>query len=115
MTRPSQIRQIVAELRRALGPEPAAWELLRLAALIVESHREPGGFGFEFDERAGRRPFFALAVDMAFQQDDGWKVVDFESRQGMIFGDDIDDNRYQTQSRLRGFFGRTVWPRIGTD
>jgi len=46
MTRPSQIRRVVAELRRALGPDVPAWQLLRLAAVIVEAHREPEGFDY---------------------------------------------------------------------
>jgi len=113
MTRPSQIRRIIADLRQALGPDVPAWEILQLAAIIVEAHREPEKL--DFREPAVRPPFFALDVDVAFRRDNGWKVVDFERRQGMIFGDEISDNHYRTQSRLRSLIGPLKWPRTEMD
>jgi hypothetical protein len=113
MARPSQIRQIVAELRRALGPEASANEILRLAGVIVESHRQPERFDFE--DPILRSPFFALDVDTALEQDNGWKVVAFERQQGMAFGDEISDNYHLIRAKIRRFVGPTLWPRSGMD
>ena len=81
MSRPSQIRRVVAELRAVLGPEYPFRDLLRLAAIIVRAHREP-----EVLDEGGyvRSAFFAIEVDLALQ-DGGWKVLDFERRGGMSF------------------------------
>ncbi len=113
MTRPSQIRRIVAELRAALGPDVPAWQLLQLAHHIVDAHREPEIH--DFDEPIARNPFFAMDVDLAFQRDNGWKVVDFERQQGMAFDDELPDSHYRTEARLRSLIGHTRWPRIETD
>jgi hypothetical protein len=102
-TRPDQVRRILAELRAALGPEVPAWELLQLAALIVQAHRQPEKLGWRGP--AARPPFFALDVDHAFARSGGWKVVDFERRQGMSFNDELPDSYYRAQSKLRGLLG----------
>lgn len=112
MARMSPIFRVFAELRRA-RPEIPAREVLRLAALIVKAHREPESF--EIDARAERRAFVALDVDTAFRQANGWRVVDFERRQGMPFGDEIPGAYYRVPARLSGLLGRTSWPRTGTD
>jgi hypothetical protein len=111
VTRPDQLRRVFVELRAVLPDEPA-WRLLKLAAYIVKAHREPESFDFE--EFVERSPFFALDVAQAIE-DGGWKVLDFERRQGMSFGDEISDNHHRTESRLRNLLGRTTWPRSGTD
>lgn len=113
MTRPSQIRRIVAELREVLGPDVPAWELLQLAYHFVEAHRAPEID--DYDEPAVRNSFFAAEVDLAFQRDNGWKVVDFERQQGMAFSDELPDSYYRTEARLRSLIGRTIWPRTETD
>lgn len=113
MTRPSQIKRLVAELRHALGPEPAAWELLQLANLILDAHREPDII--EFEEQASRSPFVALEVDDAFRRGGGFGVLNFERRQGMAFGDELSDDHDKTEARLRGLIGRTKWPRFDMD
>ncbi len=113
MSRPSQIRRLVAELRRALGPDVAAWELLQLANHFLEAHRQPEIVDFEAP--ASRSPFFALEVDTAFGRDGGFDVVDFERRQGMAFRDELSDDHFRTEARLRGLIGRTAWPRTDTD
>jgi hypothetical protein len=113
MTRPNQIRRIVAELRHALGNDVPAWELLQLARIVLEAHREPEVADFEAP--ASRSPFFALEVDTAFERDGGFGVLNFEQRQGMAFGDELPDDHYRTEARLRGLIGRTAWPRTETD
>lgn len=102
-TRPSQIRRVVAELRAALGPDVPAWELVQLAGFIVEAHRDPEKL--DFREPAPRPPFSALDVDLAFARSEGWKVLDFERRQGMIFTDELPDSYYRTQYRLKRLLG----------
>lgn len=84
LSRPSQIRRIVAELRAALGPDVPAWELLQLAAKFVEAHREPDAF--ELDDAVLPRAFHARELDVAFS-DGGWRVLEFERRAGMRFDD----------------------------
>lgn len=113
MTRPTQIRRLVAELRAALGPDIPAWELLLLARYFLEAHRDPERADFEAP--ASRSPFFALEVDTAFQRGGGFGVLNFERRQGMTFGDDYSDDHDRTEVRLRGLIGRTAWPRTDTD
>jgi len=111
VTRPDQLRRIFVELRAVLPDEPA-WRLLKLAAYIVKAHREPELL--DLDGFVERSPFFALDVAQAIA-DGGWKVLDFERRQGMSFGDEISENHYRTEVRLRYLIGRTSWPRSGTD
>lgn len=113
MTRPEQIRRIVAELRQALGPDVPAWELLQLAGIILAAHREPEVGDIEAPP--SRSPFFALEVDKAFGRGGGFGVLNFERRQGMKFSDDLSDDHYRTEARLRGLIGRTQWPRTETD
>jgi hypothetical protein len=112
MTRPSQLRRIVA-LLRAERPDAEYRHLLRLAAFIIESHRKPEIV--DYAERPSRPSFFALEVDKAFRRGAGFGVVNFEWRQGMTFGDERSDNHYRTEARLRGLIGRVSWPRTGTD
>lgn len=111
MTRPDQLRRIFVELRAVLPDEPA-WRLLKLAAYILKAHREPEGL--DLDGFVERSPFCSLDVAKAIE-DGGWKVLDFERRQGMSFGDEISENHYRTESRLRNLLGRTTWPRSGMD
>lgn len=99
MTRPSQLRRIVA-LLRAQRPDAEYRHLLRLAALIIEAHREPEIIDVEAPPF--RPSYHSLALDRAFG-DGGWRVLDFERRQGMSFVDDLPDNHYRAQERLLRF------------
>lgn len=112
MSRPNQIRRIIAELRRALGPDVPAWQLLRMADLIVQAYREPEVV--DFDEGIERSPFYARDVARAFD-DGGWKVLDHEVKQGLSLSDDLPDHRLRTEAKLRNLLGRTSWPRTETD
>jgi hypothetical protein len=111
VTRPDQLRKVFALLCAEFPDEPV-WQLLQLAYYILKAHREPETY--DFDEGGGRSPFFALDVTEALK-DGGWKVLDFERRQGMSFGDEMSDSHDRAQSRLRRLIGRTSWPRSGTD
>lgn len=112
MSRPSQIRRVVAELRRALGPEVPVWQLLQLAAAIVEAHRNPEAF--DYASPTERPPFFAMDVDTALD-DGGWRVLDFECRGGMSIGKETGDTSDRVALRLRHFFGPNGWRRTGMD
>lgn len=112
MTRPSQLRQIVA-LLRAQRPDAEYRHLLRLAALFIEAHREPEIVDYAVPP--SRPPFFALEVDKAFRRGAGFGVLNFERRQGMAFDDERADDHFRTEARVRGLIGRTSWPRTGTD
>jgi hypothetical protein len=102
MTRPNQLRRIVA-LLRAQRPDAEYRHLLRLAALIIEAHRDPDVLNV--DAPLLRPSYHSLALDRAFG-DGGWGVLDFERRQGMSFGDDIPEDRYRSQERLRRLIRR---------
>jgi hypothetical protein len=112
MSRPSQLRRIVA-LLRAQQPDAEYRHLLRLAALIIEAHRKPEIV--DFDAPPSRSPFFALEVDVAFRRGGGFGVLNFERRQGMTFSDERSDNHYRIEARILGLVGRTSWPRTETD
>jgi hypothetical protein len=84
MTRPNQLRRIVA-LLRAQRPDAEYRHLLRLAALIIEAHRQPEVLNIEAPPL--RPSIHSMALDRAFG-DGGWGVLRFERSQGMPFGDD---------------------------
>lgn len=77
----AKLLAVFQELRQALGPEPPAGLLLRLAAHIVRAAT------FEPDELSGfgrpgeSRQFATLPLDVAMQ-DGGWRILDFERRWG---------------------------------
>lgn len=96
MGRPSQLRRIVA-LLRTQRPDAEYRHLLRLAALIIEAHRQPEIVDFE--PPPFRPSYHSLALDRAFG-DGGWRVLDFERRQGMSFSDDVADDHYRVRGRL---------------
>lgn len=95
MKRPTQLLRIVAVLR-AQQPHAEYRHLLRLAALIIEAHRKPEVVDFEAP--AFRPSYHSLALDKAFG-DGGWRVLDFERRQGMSFNDDLAED-YRARERL---------------
>lgn len=96
MTRPNQLRRIVAVLR-AQRPDAEYRHLLRLAALIIEAHREPDVLNV--DAPLLRPSIHSMALDRAFG-DGGWKVLRFERSQGMSFGDDLPESYYVTRERI---------------
>jgi hypothetical protein len=73
-----KVRQVFAELRRALGSNIPAGELLRLAAALVDAT-------MPIEERdahrsSGPRPAFdQLPLDKAFE-DGGWRIMSHEPR-----------------------------------
>jgi hypothetical protein len=97
MTRPNQLRRIVA-LLRAQRPDAEYRHLLRLAALIIEAHREPEVLNIEASPL--RPSIHSMAVDRAFG-DGGWGgVLRFERSQGMSFGDNLPDDYYVARERI---------------
>jgi hypothetical protein len=97
MTRPNQLRRIVAVLR-AKRPDAEYRHLLRLAAIFIEAHREPEVLNIEAPPR--RPSFHSMALDAAFG-DGGWGVLDYERRLGMSFADDPAEDQYVRGDRLR--------------
>ena len=114
VNRPSQIREVYLELRRIFGGQLNAGEVLRLAALIVKAYREPETLDPTFDDEYGRLPFVALELDTAME-DGGWRILEYEGRRGMALTDDLPDNYFAVEARIRGFVGQTQWPRIAMD
>jgi hypothetical protein len=99
MNRPQQIREVFFELRRAVGDQASARELLQLASAIVRAYTEPEDDGAE-PEFWGRAPFLAAEVDKAMM-DGGWRVLDFECRCGLPVAEETPENTLWVQARLR--------------
>jgi hypothetical protein len=101
MTRPTQLLRIVA-LLRAKRPDAEYRQLLRLAAHIIEAHREPEVLNIEAPPL--RPSMHSMALDTAFG-DGGWRVLRFERSLGMRFGDDLPDDYYTAQGRIARLIG----------
>jgi hypothetical protein len=102
VNRPNQIRRVYIELRRALGDDLSAGDLLRLAASIVRAYRAPE----EADPTSNRPPFFALEVDKAMK-DGGWRVLHHEERTGTQLSEELPDNYFNVQAKIRELVGQT--------
>src|SRR5262245_49312292 len=73
-----KVRQVFAELRRAMGAEIPAGKLLRLAASLVDAARPVECRDYE--HRHDDRPIFdQIPLDCAFS-DGGWRVMHRESK-----------------------------------
>lgn len=90
MRNASMIRIIYAELRRAIGIEATAGDLLRLAHLIVKSYARELDDLDVFGRPRDSKTFFSLPVDEAMK-DGGWRILDFEVRRS--FGIDEMDSQ----------------------
>jgi hypothetical protein len=93
-----KIRQVFAELRRALGAEIPAGQLLSLAAALVAA-----AYPIETDEehrrRVGDRPTFDQApLDRAFS-DGGWRVMHREANWVATYREE-DPMIYRCQRRM---------------
>jgi hypothetical protein len=73
-----KVRQVFAELRRALGSDIPAGELLRLAAALVDATTPREGRD-EHRSVGPRSAFDQLPLDEAFE-DGGWRIMDLEPR-----------------------------------
>jgi hypothetical protein len=69
-----KLRSIFIEVRRALGREAPASEVLRISNAILESYAEYRTELTATEEERQYRGFFALAVDEAIR-DGGWKLL----------------------------------------
>lgn len=88
MNRSVQIREVYAELRRALGSRISEFEALKHAATLVnlfvlEDEEELG-----FDLRVGGTPFDQWALDTVFA-DGGWRVL---GREPWLIRDTADED-----------------------
>ena len=82
MTRPEQVRAIFHELRRTVGGNASAREILVCADSLValfSQDDEP-----HFDTRVGSLPFENWAMDVAMA-DGGWRILWDEIRRGTDF------------------------------
>jgi len=77
MNRPSKIRKIYAELRRALGDDIPAHELINTAAALLELYTEDDT-GPHLRLVGGRVAFDQLPLDEALS-DGGWRVMGRET------------------------------------
>jgi hypothetical protein len=90
MTRSTQIREVYAELRHALGNQISAREALEAAASIVdlflidEEEQAPG-----FDLYVGGMPFCQWALDVAIS-DGGWRVLRYELEQARVIEEEAE-------------------------
>jgi hypothetical protein len=112
VNRSQQTKAVFFELRHVFGTELSAGALLRIAARLVAAYhvvtwqKSYGGYTVP-------DPFFAQEVDLAMN-DGGWRVMYFESGQGMSPCDELPDSDIRVQKRIKGFVGITEWPRIET-
>lgn len=83
MTRSTQIREVFAELRNALGDRISARDALEAAASIVDLFTIDEDDGPQFDLRYGGMPFSQWAVDVALA-DGGWRVLGLELDQARV-------------------------------
>jgi hypothetical protein len=71
MNRPQKVHQVFAELRRALGNEIPAIELLQFAARLVDDTRKATGGG---EKNIAATSFDELPLDEVFA-DGGWRMM----------------------------------------
>ena len=79
MGRSAQVKEVYAELRRAIGDQASQKEVLECAALIVKMSADPQEEKVIYEDRPGGRPFGRWDLDTAFA-DGGWRVLNYETR-----------------------------------
>lgn len=89
MRKPDLLRGIYAELRRGLGPDVPANDLLKLAHVILRSYTDDGKQD-DYPSTTSARAFVSLPVDEAMR-DGGWRVLEFERMRGILV-DNIDSD-----------------------
>jgi hypothetical protein len=102
---PARLRTIYGELRRALGADAPAGDLLRLAHVILRAYNEEGVEPDGFEEAAESRAFLLQPVDKAMS-DGGWRVLEFELERA-TGPDDIDPEQL---ADLRRYIERFLGP-----
>lgn len=112
MNRVQQIREIYAELRRVVGSEAPARDLIRLAFSIVDAHRVREDDSVDFEPKHGRS-LYALPVDDAVMMHP-WEVLELERLQWDLGDDEHIEPNCRFTAKIRSLVGRVVWPRIGT-
>lgn len=90
MNRPQQVRAIFQELRRTIGDQFNARELLEQAAALVDLFTVPED-NTRFELRKGGVPFeeWSLSAAMA---DGGWRILHYEYHRNRSFYDDEDSD-----------------------
>lgn len=112
MNRSQQTKAVFFELRRTLGTDFSAGALLRIAARLVAAYRA-NAWERAYGGYTTKDPFFSRPVDLAME-DGGWRIMDFETVQGMSLCDDLPDNHIRVEKRIKDFVGTPEWPRIET-
>jgi hypothetical protein len=100
MNRSTQIREVYAELRRALGTRISEVEALEHAATLVKLFELDGEEESKFDLRVGGTPFDQWALDVVFA-DGGWCVL---GREPWLSRDIAEEEEYEQMTQL-GFRG----------
>lgn len=98
MNRSSQIREIYAELRRALGGRINELEALEYAAAIVNLFVLEDEDEARFDLRVGGIPFDQWGIDTVFA-DGGWRLLE---REPWLIRDIAEEEEYE-QLMYQGF------------
>lgn len=107
MRRSETVRALFWELRAA-GVDGSARDILRLADLLLRSHKgEIGGLG-DFGRVVDSRAFPFLPVDVVINRA-GWRVVDFENSRVDRFDIDTVDSMAGVKKAER-LVGK-LWPR----
>lgn len=108
MSRARKVRAVFFELRRVLGHDCPAVDLLRAAALIVteilDDEIDPSG------SHVSPIPFYARPLDEAFA-DSGWRVLAFESTQDYTAHGELDPASFPVSRANKWLSERVQWPR----
>lgn len=87
MRKHTRLREIYAELRRCVGSEVAAGDLVRLALHILNAYSGDDKGEERLDFPSENRAFFSLPVDVAMR-DGGWQIY-FSERHRAYSIDDL--------------------------
>jgi len=111
VNRSQRLRTVYVELKEVFGDQLSAGELLRLASAFIHAYQNAdverfGEFGY-----STREPFGFYDVDRAMG-DGGWRVLHYERKMGMELTDELPDNFWVIQGRVKRLVGQVQWPRI---
>jgi len=101
----AKLRTIYYELRRALGSQVAAGELLRLACIILKFSKKDFDPSDDFGQTRQGRTLLALPLDEAMS-DGGWKILDFECHRGF----DVEELESKDLIYMKTHFRRLLGP-----
>jgi len=98
-----KVREVFAELRRALGPEIPAGEALRLAVALVDIAHPIEANDDELGRRSSRPASDRVPLDRAFS-DGGWRIMHREFKWLTVAYQDDDPSFAATKGKMKAVF-----------